>query len=115
LVGDFVSPCASTLGAAIPRNGSAVIAVPAFSSLRRVNFRFISSAIFPLPALCLFFDLVLQHQFLFCEQPTSAQGRGYGRILMEFSEWFALAAGYDLITLYTNDAMTKNLEAAFRT
>jgi GNAT superfamily N-acetyltransferase len=39
----------------------------------------------------------------------SAQGRGYGRILMEFAEQFALAAGYDLITLYTNEAMTENL------
>lgn len=39
----------------------------------------------------------------------SAQSRGYGRILMEFSEQFALAAGYDFITLYTNEAMTENL------
>ena len=28
---------------------------------------------------------------------------------MEFSEQFALAAGYDFITLYTNEAMTENL------
>jgi len=39
----------------------------------------------------------------------SAQGRGYGRILMEFAEQLALAAGYDLITLYTNEAMMENL------
>src|SRR5262249_10855702 len=47
MVGDFDTPCASTLGAAIPRNGSAV---PAFSSPRRVSFPFMNSAIVTPPA-----------------------------------------------------------------
>jgi GNAT superfamily N-acetyltransferase len=39
----------------------------------------------------------------------SAQGRGRGRILMEFAEQCALTSGYDLIALYTNEALTENL------
>jgi GNAT superfamily N-acetyltransferase len=38
-----------------------------------------------------------------------AQGGGYGRILMEFAEQCAFTTGCDLITLYTNEAMTENL------
>src|SRR5439155_22874602 len=50
---DFDTPCANTLGAAIPRNGSALIAVPAFSRVRRVNFPLMSSAIATLPSALL--------------------------------------------------------------
>jgi hypothetical protein len=53
MVGDFDTPCANTLGAAIPRNGNAV---PAFSSLRRVKFLFTNSAIVT-PPPCLVFYL----------------------------------------------------------
>jgi ribosomal protein S18 acetylase RimI-like enzyme len=38
-----------------------------------------------------------------------AQGRGYGRTLLEFAERAALNAGYGTIRLYTNEAMTENI------
>lgn len=38
-----------------------------------------------------------------------AQGRGYGRSLLEFAEQSALAAGCESIRLYTNEAMTENI------
>jgi ribosomal protein S18 acetylase RimI-like enzyme len=38
-----------------------------------------------------------------------AQGRGYGRKLLEFSEQMARDAGCGSIRLYTNEAMTENL------
>ena len=38
-----------------------------------------------------------------------AQGRGLGRLLLTFSEMKAREAGYDVIKLITNQAMTENL------
>jgi ribosomal protein S18 acetylase RimI-like enzyme len=38
-----------------------------------------------------------------------AQGRGYGRKLLEFAEQSAADAGYDSISLYTNEAMVENI------
>jgi ribosomal protein S18 acetylase RimI-like enzyme len=38
-----------------------------------------------------------------------AQGRGYGRMLLEFAEHSAADAGYDSISLYTNEAMVENI------
>ncbi len=39
-----------------------------------------------------------------------AQGLGLGRKLLEFAERAAVDAGYRSITLYTNQAMTENIE-----
>jgi GNAT superfamily N-acetyltransferase len=39
----------------------------------------------------------------------AAQGSGLGRILLNFAEQSALAAGYRHIKLYTNEAMTENV------
>jgi GNAT superfamily N-acetyltransferase len=38
-----------------------------------------------------------------------AQGRGYGRTLLAFAEQAARDAGYGVIRLYTNEAMTENI------
>jgi ribosomal protein S18 acetylase RimI-like enzyme len=38
-----------------------------------------------------------------------AQGRGYGRMLLEFAEHSAVDAGHDAISLYTNEAMAENI------
>lgn len=38
-----------------------------------------------------------------------AQGSGLGRRMLEFAEQAARAAGYQAITLYTNEAMTENI------
>jgi ribosomal protein S18 acetylase RimI-like enzyme len=38
-----------------------------------------------------------------------AQGRGYGRMLLEFTERFACNSGYTMVRLYTNEAMTENI------
>lgn len=40
--------------------------------------------------------------------PT-AQGRGYGRTMLDFAERAARAAGLPSIRLYTNEAMTENV------
>jgi ribosomal protein S18 acetylase RimI-like enzyme len=40
----------------------------------------------------------------------SAQGRGLGRKLLQFAEAASVAAGYRCIRLYTNAAMTENIE-----
>jgi GNAT superfamily N-acetyltransferase len=37
-----------------------------------------------------------------------AQGRGFGRVLLNFAETKAREAGYDLIRLITNQAMFEN-------
>jgi GNAT superfamily N-acetyltransferase len=37
------------------------------------------------------------------------QRRGYGRMLLEFAEHCAADAGYDSISLYTNEAMVENI------
>ena len=39
-----------------------------------------------------------------------AQGLGVGRALLEFAERTAIEAGYGFIKLYTNEAMTENIE-----
>ena len=39
-----------------------------------------------------------------------AQGSGLGRAMLEFAEKAALEAGYATVRLYTNEAMTENLE-----
>jgi ribosomal protein S18 acetylase RimI-like enzyme len=39
----------------------------------------------------------------------AARGLGYGRSLIEFAEQMAREAGYGLIRLYTNVAMTENI------
>jgi GNAT superfamily N-acetyltransferase len=39
-----------------------------------------------------------------------AQGSGLGRAMLEFAERAAMDAGYGTIRLYTNEAMTENLE-----
>lgn len=39
----------------------------------------------------------------------AAQGRGYGRIMLEFAEHAAIEAGHPIIKLYTNEAMTENV------
>jgi GNAT superfamily N-acetyltransferase len=39
----------------------------------------------------------------------SAQGRGYGRVLLDFAEQEARRQGYGAIRLYTNALMTENL------
>lgn len=38
-----------------------------------------------------------------------AQGLGLGRMLLEYAEQAAIAAGYRSIKLYTNEAMTENI------
>ena len=38
-----------------------------------------------------------------------AQGRGYGRILLDFAERTARAKGFDSIRLYINEAMSENI------
>ena len=38
------------------------------------------------------------------------QGRGFGRMLITFAETQAKNAGFDFITLYTNEQMTENLQ-----
>lgn len=38
----------------------------------------------------------------------AAQGKGYGRLLMDFAEEEAKRAGYDAIRLYTHERMTEN-------
>ena len=38
-----------------------------------------------------------------------AQGLGLGRMLLEYAEQAAVAAGYRFIKLYTNEAMTENI------
>ncbi len=38
-----------------------------------------------------------------------AQGKGFGRMLLEFAEQVALDAGSASIRLYTNEAMTENI------
>ena len=40
----------------------------------------------------------------------AAQGLGLGRLMLAFAERCAIDAGYDSIRLYTNEAMTENLE-----
>jgi ribosomal protein S18 acetylase RimI-like enzyme len=40
----------------------------------------------------------------------SAQGSGLGRRMLEFAERAAVDAGYRSIRLYTNEAMTENIE-----
>jgi ribosomal protein S18 acetylase RimI-like enzyme len=39
----------------------------------------------------------------------AAQGLGQGRIMLDFAERAAIAAGYRTIKLYTNEAMTENI------
>jgi ribosomal protein S18 acetylase RimI-like enzyme len=39
----------------------------------------------------------------------AGQGKGLGRCLLAFAEATAEAAGYDAITLYTNEAMVENI------
>ncbi len=39
----------------------------------------------------------------------AAQGRGYGRVLLDFAERSAAAAGLSSVRLYTNAAMTENV------
>lgn len=39
----------------------------------------------------------------------AAQGSGLGRLMLEGAERMAMAAGYDAIELYTNEAMTENI------
>ena len=39
----------------------------------------------------------------------AAQGRGYGRIMLDFAERAAVAGGFSAVTLYTNEAMTENV------
>lgn len=38
------------------------------------------------------------------------QGRGYGKLLVSFAEETACKAGFSQISLYTNEAMTENLQ-----
>lgn len=38
-----------------------------------------------------------------------AQGSGLGRLMLEYAEQAARAAGYRAIRLYTNEAMTENI------
>ena len=40
----------------------------------------------------------------------SAQGKGYGRLLMDFAEQFARERGYAELRLYTNVKMVENIE-----
>jgi ribosomal protein S18 acetylase RimI-like enzyme len=40
----------------------------------------------------------------------AAQGSGLGRKMLEFAEAEAVEAGYRSIRLYTNEAMTENIE-----
>ncbi|MGD0108940.1 MAG: GNAT family N-acetyltransferase [Rhodopila sp.] len=40
----------------------------------------------------------------------SAQGQGLGRKMLKFAEAAAVDAGYRSIRLYTNEAMTENIE-----
>ena len=44
-----------------------------------------------------------------------AQGSGVGRAMLAFAERAAMEAGYATIKLYTNEAMTENLELYART
>ena len=39
----------------------------------------------------------------------AAQGLGLGRLMLNFAERAAIAAGYKAIKLYTNEAMTENI------
>ncbi len=39
-----------------------------------------------------------------------AQGSGVGRAMLEFAEEAAIGAGYGTLRLYTNEAMTENIE-----
>ncbi len=39
-----------------------------------------------------------------------AQGSGVGRVMLQFAEKAAMEAGYATVRLYTNEAMTENLE-----
>ena len=39
----------------------------------------------------------------------AAQGLGLGRMLLQFAEEVAAAAGFRTISLYTNEAMTENI------
>jgi N-acetylglutamate synthase-like GNAT family acetyltransferase len=43
-----------------------------------------------------------------------AQGLGLGRRMLEFAECAAMASGYRSIKLYTNEAMTENIELCSR-
>ena len=45
----------------------------------------------------------------------AAQGLGLGRRMLQFAEAAAADAGYRFIRLYTNEAMTENLELYTRT
>ena len=40
----------------------------------------------------------------------AAQGLGLGRLMLEFAERCAIDAGYHSIRLYTNEAMTENIQ-----
>ena len=44
----------------------------------------------------------------------AAQGRGLGRQLLQFAEAVARSAGYRVIELYTNAAMTENIALYMR-
>jgi ribosomal protein S18 acetylase RimI-like enzyme len=52
-------------------------------------------------------DSMLLHNVAVC---PSAQGLGLGRRMLEFAERAAANAGYKSIRLYTNEAMTENIE-----
>jgi ribosomal protein S18 acetylase RimI-like enzyme len=40
----------------------------------------------------------------------NARGLGLGRVMLRFAERAAMASGYRSIKLYTNEAMTENIE-----
>ncbi|EJO27594.1 GNAT family N-acetyltransferase [Achromobacter marplatensis] len=44
----------------------------------------------------------------------SAQGKGYGRVLMQYAEEVARLAGYSSIRLYTQEKMTENIAIYLR-
>lgn len=44
----------------------------------------------------------------------AAQGKGYGRILMQYAEDVARSAGYSNIRLYTQEKMTENIAIYLR-
>lgn len=44
----------------------------------------------------------------------SAQGKGYGRVLMQYAEDVARLAGYSTIRLYTQEMMTENISIYLR-
>jgi GNAT superfamily N-acetyltransferase len=57
--------------------------------------------------------LIAQQEALLVENVAvapAAQGRGFGRRLMEFAERQALALGLNKLMLYSNEVMTENLE-----